>query len=61
MSMASCATREIYPEGGSCMPFGTGRAICETSATYRPRNPEETVLYGIVAGHLETYLARQRE
>jgi hypothetical protein len=28
---------------------------------YRPRNPEESPLYKVVAGHLETFLARQRE
>jgi len=32
-----------------------------TAAVYRPRNPEENPLYGVVAGHLETFLARQRE
>jgi hypothetical protein len=31
------------------------------AAVYRPRNPEENPIYGIVAGHLETFLARQRE
>src|SRR5437763_15104675 len=25
------------------------------------RNPEENPLYGVIAGHLETFLARQRE
>jgi hypothetical protein len=30
-------------------------------AEYRPRKPEESPLYGVVAGHLETFLARQRE
>jgi len=30
-------------------------------AVYRPRNPEENPIYGIVAGHLETFLPRQRE
>ena len=28
---------------------------------YRPRSPEEDPLYGVVAEHLETFLARQRE
>ena len=31
------------------------------SAAYRTRNPEDNPLYGVVAGHLETFLARQRE
>ena len=30
-------------------------------AVYRPRNPADNPLYGVVAGHLETFLARQRE
>ncbi len=29
--------------------------------TYRPRNPEESPLYGVVAEHLETFLDRQRQ
>ena len=28
---------------------------------YRPRNPAENLLYKVVSGHLETFLARQRE
>ena len=32
-----------------------------TDAVYQPRNPEQNPVYGIVAGHLETFLARQRE
>ncbi len=35
--------------------------LCKSLAPYCPRHPEESVLYGIMAGHLETYLARQRE
>lgn len=30
-------------------------------AAYHPRSPEENPLYGVVSGHLETFLARQRE
>ena len=33
--------------------------VCENLETYVPRNPEATVLYGVVSGHLETFLARQ--
>jgi hypothetical protein len=36
-------------------------AIHETACEYRPRRPEESVLYSVVAGHLETFLAQQRE
>jgi hypothetical protein len=28
---------------------------------YTPRNPEETVLYQVIAGQLETFLSRQQE
>lgn len=35
--------------------------ICETESAYRPRNPEDNPLYGVVSEHLETFLARQRE
>jgi hypothetical protein len=31
------------------------------TAAYQPRNPIDSPLYGVVAGHLETFLARQRE
>jgi len=27
---------------------------------YNPRKPEETILYGVIVEHLETFLARQR-
>jgi hypothetical protein len=36
-------------------------ACVAIDAAYRPRNPEESPLYKLVAGHLETFLARQRE
>jgi len=32
-----------------------------TDAAYRPRNPEESLLYQVVAGELETFLAAQRD
>jgi hypothetical protein len=47
---------EERAEGDSFVLF-----LCESSSLYRPRNPEECVLYGVMAGHLETFLARQRE
>jgi hypothetical protein len=34
--------------------------VCESSSLYRPRNPAESVLYGVVAAHLESFLERQR-
>lgn len=52
-------------EGKDCRgdPVMSGESfvVCETTCEYRPRRPEETVLYGVVAGNLETFLARQRE
>ena len=30
-------------------------------AVYCPRRPEDSLLYEVVAGNLETFLARQRE
>jgi hypothetical protein len=32
-----------------------------TDAAYRPRNPEESLLYQVVAGESETFLAVQRD
>ena len=36
---------------GACVQPGLERAD-----SYRPRNPEQSVLYRVVAGHLETFL-----
>jgi len=44
---------------GDFMPTGPSFAICETTAAYIARNPEESVLYGVVAAQLETFLERQ--
>ena len=52
-------SEEIQYPGGDFMPPGPGLAICETEAAYIPRNPEESVLYGVVAAQLETFLERQ--
>jgi len=41
-----------------CIPRDTFVVI---DAAYRPRNPEEHPVYGVVAGNLETFLAQQRE
>ena len=32
-----------------------------TDAAYRPRRPEESLLYQVVAGELETFLASQQD
>jgi hypothetical protein len=36
-------------------------AVGESAEAYLPRRPEKSLLYETVAGHLETFLARQRE
>ena len=38
-----------------------GFAICDPTSDYVPRNPADSVLYSVVAEHLETFLARQRQ
>jgi len=43
------------------VPECTGPGVCEASPAYCPRRPDESVLYGVVAGNLETFLARQSE
>ena len=35
--------------------------ICEAAIEYRPRRPEESVLYRAVAENLESFLSLQRE
>jgi len=44
-------------------PFGfeQASAVCESAGSYIPHHPEATVIYKVVAGNLETFLARQRE
>ena len=49
------------PESGDFVSPGQGFEVREAALEYRPRRPEESVLYGVVAGHLDTFLARQRE
>jgi hypothetical protein len=38
-----------------------GFKVCEAAFEYRPRHPEETVLYKVVAENIESFLARQQE
>jgi len=45
---------------GGCGPLDDTLAVCESSAGYAPRNPAESVLYNVVAGDLENFLAGQR-
>jgi hypothetical protein len=52
-------SEENQYQGGDFVPPGLGLAVCETAAVYIPRNPEESILYGVVAAPLETFLERQ--
>ncbi len=38
-----------------------GSVVCDSTAVYRPRNAEESILYSVVAENLETFLSRQWE
>ena len=63
---------EVYPypvgylpeeiSTGYCtiVPAEPDLIVCESVGSYVPRNPEKTVLYGVVAENPETFLARQR-
>jgi Putative transposase/Transposase zinc-binding domain len=51
---------EVQGEGGYFAPVSPNLEVCETAAVYRPRNPAESILYGVVAGHVETFLEAQR-
>ena len=44
---------------GIASSFASADAFVVTDVTYRPRNPEESLLYQVVAGELETFLASQ--
>jgi ribosomal protein S27E len=55
----SSAASIFLPHNG-CDAEDEGFFICDSEASYRPRNPEDNPLYGIVSEHLETFLARQQ-
>ncbi len=57
----TCLPEEISPVHCAPAPAAPGLIVCESVGPYEPRNPEKTVLYGVVAAQLETFLARQRE
>ena len=44
------------PGHGGCPQSGA-----EQADSYRPRNPEQSLLYRTIAGNLETFLARQQQ
>jgi hypothetical protein len=43
------------------IPAGNNCFVCECEAEYKPRQAEESLLYGVVAENLETFLARQEQ
>src|SRR5438552_16980641 len=46
---------------GDYAPPDRGLFVCDSAPAYRPRNAEESILYGVVAENLETFLSRQWE
>src|SRR5439155_8218551 len=58
--LAPCLSKEVQNGDGYFLPPESGLAVCETAPVYCPRNPEESILYGVVSAQLETFLARQR-
>ena len=48
-------------EGGDYISPDRGSVVCDSTAVYRPRNAEESILYSVVAENLETFLSRQWE
>ncbi len=60
-SLSVSVSKEISFAYDAFVANSKGFCVCEASAEYRPRNPEDNPLYGVVSRHLETYLARQRE
>jgi hypothetical protein len=43
------------------IPIDNNSLVCEQEAVYKPRQAEESVLYGVVVKNLETFLARQEQ
>ena len=58
--LAPCLSKEVQNGDGYFLPTESGLAVCETALVYYPLNPEESILYGVVAAQLETFLERQR-
>lgn len=59
-TLAEC-NEEERPEERGTPPSGLSLVISERSSLYQPRNPAESIHYGVVAGHLESFLDRQRK
>jgi hypothetical protein len=50
---AICIWEETQSEDNTSTETGFGLCISETAAVYRLRHPEKSVLFGVVAGHLQ--------
>ena len=48
-------SEDVQNEGGYFVPSGSDVEICETAPIYCPRNPEESILYGVVAAQLQQW------
>jgi hypothetical protein len=42
-------------------PADFNSIVCEPEAVYKPRQAEESILYGVIAANLKTFLARQEQ
>jgi hypothetical protein len=49
------------PYSANCRGSREIPAVCESDCGYIPRQPEKSVLYEAVAGHLETFLVQKTE
>jgi len=54
-------SEDVHGERGYFVSPEPGVFVCDPAAVYCPRDPEGSILYGVVAEHLETFLARQRQ
>jgi len=55
----SCSERKHFGNATRTSIFSSSGI--DPTDSYRPRNPEQSVLYRTIAGNLETFLARQQE
>lgn len=53
---APCLSNDVQNGSGYLLPPESGLIVCEAGAAYCPRSPMQSVLYGVVSGHLETFL-----
>jgi hypothetical protein len=47
----------LYPS----IPTNNNSFVCEREVVYMPRQAEESILYGVVAENLETFLTRREQ